>query len=173
MPLRLPAALYGGFLSLLLLGGLADAAWADPGTGQPVDGIQCQANEGALFHIHQHLSLYDHGRPVAVPAFIGIPPGAACIYWVHTHTPDGIIHIESPTYRDFSLGNFFDIWGEPLGPTVVGDVHVPKVQLRAYVNGRRYLGNPRSIALTLHADIVLEAGPPFFVPKPFTDWRGQ
>ncbi|HTV72483.1 MAG TPA: hypothetical protein VME66_02110 [Candidatus Acidoferrales bacterium] len=171
--MRLPAALCAGLFSLLLLGTLTTATWAEPAMGAPVDGIQCESTEGSLFHIHQHLSLYAHGRPLTVPAFIGIPPMGACLYWVHTHTPDGIIHIESPVYRDFSLGNFFDIWGTPLSPTVVGDVRVPKGQLRAYVNGRRYLGNPRSIALTVHADIVIEAGAPFFTPRPFTDWRGQ
>jgi hypothetical protein len=128
--------------------------------------------EGSLFHIHQHLELYAHGKPIRVPALIGIPGMGECYYWIHTHTPDGFIHVESPVYRDFYLGEFFDIWGEPLSPTNLAGVHVPKGQLRAYVNGSRFTGDPRSIQLTLHADIVIEAGPPYFVPKPFTNWGG-
>ncbi len=34
-----------------------------------------------------------------------------CFYWLHTHTEDGIIHIESPVQRTFTLGHFFAIWG--------------------------------------------------------------
>jgi hypothetical protein len=168
------------FVALLRAGVLASVlALVQTGTaqatalGQPVNGIKCETMEGSVFHIHQHLSLYAHGKPVTVPALIGIPPMGSCLYWVHTHTPDGIIHIESPVYRDFDLGDFFDIWGQPLSTTNVAGMHVPKGQVRAYVNGRRFMANPRSIPLTLHADIVLEAGPPFFTPKPFMAWAGQ
>ncbi|HEX9235017.1 MAG TPA: hypothetical protein VF972_01920 [Actinomycetota bacterium] len=30
---------------------------------------------------------------------------------IHTHDATGIIHIESPTPRTFTLGEFFDVWG--------------------------------------------------------------
>jgi len=123
-------------------------------------------------HIHQHLALYAYGKPIEVPALIGIPGMGACYYWIHTHTPDGFIHVESPIYRDFDLGEFFDIWGEPLTPTNLAGVHVRKGQIHAYVDGRRYSGDPRTIPLVLHADIVLEAGPPYFIPPPVTDWHG-
>ena len=76
--------------------------------------MSCDAQEGQRIHIHQHLVLLDHGKPVAIPASIGIPAGKRCIYWVHTHTPDGIIHIEAPLDRSFTLGDFFMIWGQPL-----------------------------------------------------------
>jgi len=37
-----------------------------------------------------------------------------CLYWLHTHVADGIIHIETPGERSFTLGEFFDIWNQPL-----------------------------------------------------------
>ena len=38
---------------------------------------------------------------------------------LHTHTNDGIIHVESNVKRDYTLGEFFDIWGIDLkGKTV-------------------------------------------------------
>ena len=43
--------------------------------------------------------------------------GGQCIYWLHTHAPDGIIHVESPTQRIYTLGNFFDEWRQPLTAT--------------------------------------------------------
>jgi hypothetical protein len=172
--LRFFAALLraGVLASVLTLVQTANAQ-AAAALGQPVNGIKCESMEGSVFHIHQHLSLYAHGKPLLVPALIGIPPMGTCLYWVHTHTPDGIIHIESPIYRDFYLADLFDIWGQPLSLTNVAGMHVPKGQLHAYVNGRRWTDNPRSIPLTMHADLVLEAGPPYFNPKPFTAWQGQ
>jgi hypothetical protein len=149
------------------------AARGEVPTGETIDGIRCDSSEGAVFHIHQHLTILDHGRPVEVAGDIGRPVLGQCFYWLHTHDTDGIIHVESPVYRSFTLGNFFDIWGQPLSQTVVGPAHIAKGQLRAYVDGSRYSGNPRAIGLTLHADIVLEAGPPYSIPKPFTNWQGN
>ena len=86
--------------------------------GQPVGGISCDAaGSGQRMHIHQHLVIFDHGHQVAIPGNIGQPAGKRCIYWVHTHTPDGIIHIEAPLNRSFTLGDFFAVWGEPLSRT--------------------------------------------------------
>ncbi len=148
-------------------------ARADMPTGQPIDGIHCDAMEGSVFHIHQHLTVLDHGKPITIPPDVGRPQLALCFYWIHTHTPDGIIHIESPAFRSFTLGNFFDIWGQPLTPTRVAAIVLKKGQLRAYVDGQPYTGDPRAIGMTLHADIVLEAGPPYVKPTPFTDWQGN
>jgi hypothetical protein len=30
---------------------------------------------------------------------------------LHTHDTSGIIHVESPTVRSFTLGEFVDLWG--------------------------------------------------------------
>lgn len=32
---------------------------------------------------------------------------------LHTHTPDGVIHVESPEKRDFTLADFFAVWKQP------------------------------------------------------------
>ena len=98
-------------LAVLICSGAARAAAP---AGQPIDGIRCDQMEGAVLHIHQHLAIRDHGKPVGVPDDVGRPLIAQCFYWIHTHTPDGIIHIESPNFKSFTLGNFFDVWGEPL-----------------------------------------------------------
>ncbi len=160
-------------IAALLLGALAGPSPAEPPTGQPVDGIHCDAMEGSVFHIHQHVALFDHGRPVTIPDDIGRPLVAGCFYWIHTHTPDGIVHIESPAFRTFVLGQFFDVWGQPLSATAVGPARIAKGQLRAFVDGLPFKGDPRTIELNQHADITLEAGPPYHKPVPFTDWQGQ
>jgi len=148
-------------------------AYADVPTGQTIDGIRCDRSEGAVFHIHQHLTILDRGTATAVPSDVGRPLLSQCLYWIHTHTPDGIIHVESPVMRTFTLGNFFDIWGQPLSSTAVGPLRLKKGALHAFLDGHPYSGDPRKIELTLHADFVLEAGPPYSVPAAFTDWQGN
>jgi hypothetical protein len=164
---------YLGALAAAALLAAAPAAWADAPTGAPVDGIHCDSMEGAVFHIHQHLAILNHGKPLGVPADIGIPVVGSCLYWLHTHTDDGIIHVESPVMRTFTLGQFFDIWGEPLTATNVAGAKAQKGQVRAYVNGMLYKDNPRSIELLEHSDIVLEVGPPYHTPAKFNTWNGN
>jgi hypothetical protein len=89
----------------------------------------------------------------------------SCFYWLHTHAADGIIHIESPIARTFTLGDFFDVWGQKLGREQVG----PSAgRVTALVNGRVYRANPRDIPLTAHAQIQLEVGRPLVAPVSIT-----
>ena len=148
------------------------AAAAEP-SGQTVSGIRCERDEGSAFHIHQHLAIFDHGRAVMVPSDVGRPLVGQCLYWIHTHTSDGIIHVEAPVVRTFTLGEFFDVWGEPLTRARVASAHAARGATRVYVNGAPYAGDPRKIELVQHADIVIEVGPPYAAPVPFTDWAGQ
>jgi hypothetical protein len=144
-------------------------------TGGTVDGISCQANEQTIFHIHAHLTIVVNGSPRQIPAGIGIPGARVqhtaqgafissgnCFYWLHTHAADGIIHIESPVQRTYTLGNFFDEWGQPLSPHQVGPAAGHVV---AIYDGKRYVGNPRDIPLNAHAQIQLEVGTPLVVPQ--------
>ncbi len=144
-------------------------------TGQPVDGISCQTTEQTVFHIHAHLTVFVNGSARQIPAAIGIPRAQAqataqgpyigsgsCFYWLHTHAADGIIHIESPVQRAYTLGNLFDEWGQPLGPGQVGPAAGHVVAL---YNGQVYQGNPRDIPLTAHAQIQLEVGTPLIAPE--------
>jgi hypothetical protein len=143
--------------------------------GQRVDGIGCQANDQVLFHIHAHLTIFVNGSPRQVPAGIGIPGARAqttpqgpfiasgnCFYWLHTHAADGIIHTESPVQRTYTLGGFFDEWGQPLGPGQAGPA---RGHVTAIYNGKLYQGNPRDIPLTRHAQIQLEVGTPLVAPE--------
>jgi hypothetical protein len=145
-------------------------------SGQQIDGITCQAGEQALFHIHAHLTLFIDGVPRRVPAGIGIAPPygveqtasgafiarATCFMWLHTHSADGIIHTESPIQRMYTLGDFFDLWGQPLGRQRVGPSHG---HVTALFDGRVFTGDPRQIPLLAHAQIQLEVGKPLLAPE--------
>jgi hypothetical protein len=137
----------------------------------PIDGIRCDREEGAVEHIHVNLQLFDRGRAVVVPAGIGIPQGSDCLYWLHTHSSDGFIHIESPVKRPFDLGEFFDIWGPDLSWTKAASLTAPRGRrLEIWVDGQPWHGNdPRTIALRDRETIVIQNGPPF-APPAHPDW---
>ncbi len=154
------------------------ASTATKATGKTVDGISCDTTEQLVYHIHAHLTVFVNGAARQVPAAIGIPGAQAentptgpfiangsCFYWLHTHAADGIIHIESPVHRTYTLGDFFDIWGQPLGPDQVGPARGP---VTALYNHQVYRGNPRDIPLEKHAQIQLEVGKPLVSPASIT-----
>jgi hypothetical protein len=147
--------------------------------GQSVDGIQCDSSEQVAYHVHAHLSVYVDGRLRPLPAGVGVvaplaqqtPNGAfygasRCYYWLHVHAQDGVIHIESPTARIYTLGQFFDIWRQPLSATQVGSA---EGTLTVFVNDHRYQGDPRAVALGSHVDIQIDIGAPA-VPPQSIDW---
>ncbi len=151
---------------------------ATKATGQQVDGIGCDTAEQTLFHIHAHLTVFVNGSARQVPAGIGIPGAqgrstptgtfigsGSCFYWLHTHAADGIIHIESPVQRTYTLGEFFNEWRQPLSAHQVGPA---AGKVTALYNGHVYLGNPADIPLTKHAQIQLEVGSPLVAPEKIT-----
>ena len=139
--------------------------------GETVSGISCDAMEGNRIHIHQHLTILDRGKDVPVPPDVGRPASGQCLYWVHTHTPDGVIHIESPANRTFTLGDFFAVWGQPISTTRAASAIAGKgTTLKAWVDGKPFAGDPATIPLKAHTDIVIEIGPPFPTPPNFTAW---
>jgi hypothetical protein len=152
------------------------ASNASAATGNTVDGIQCNAGEKLVYHVHTHLTIFVNGAPRQIPYGIGIVPprqiqhtasgpfvaGGSCFYWLHTHAADGIIHIESPSKRTYTLGNFFDIWHQPLGPNQVGPA---KGKVTAFYNGQVYKDNPRDIPLGSHIQVQLDVGKPLIAPE--------
>ncbi|MDX6336083.1 MAG: hypothetical protein QOG05_3423 [Streptosporangiaceae bacterium] len=154
------------------------ASTATVASGKTVDGISCTTTEQLVFHIHAHLTVFVNGAARQVPAGIGIPgaqgqntptgpyiSSGTCFYWLHTHANDGIVHIESPVQRTFTLGNLFDIWGQPLSKSQVGPARGP---VTALYNDKVYLGNPRDIPLEAHAQIQLQVGKPLVAPVSIT-----
>jgi hypothetical protein len=122
--------------------------------------------EGTVIHIHQHLDLYVDGRKVPVPAGVGIDPAVGYAP-LHTHDTSGIVHVESPTVRTYTLGEFFGVWGVRftrgcLGGYCAGGGR----QLRVYVNGQAYRGDPTTLALALHQELVVAYGTPAQLPSP-------
>ncbi|MEN0104684.1 MAG: hypothetical protein AAGC90_17305 [Curtobacterium sp.] len=123
-------------------------------------------------HIHTHVTITDGDEPVVIPADIGHSDRRHFAAEIHTHDTSGIVHVESPVRQDFTLGQFFDEWGVPLSAWGVGGLHG---DLTVWVDGRRYLGNPRSIELEDLGEVDLVVTTVGEVPRrpPAFDWPPQ
>lgn len=132
--------------------------------GAPVDGLRCTRPFGKRFGAH--LEVFAHRHVAAIPAGIGIASplvgaidasvlGGRCYYPATTTDPTGVIEVRRGAR--VTLGELFDVWGEPLGSRTVARFRAsPGSLVIAYVNGRRWSANPRAIRLIRHELVVLE-----------------
>ncbi|MBC5828916.1 MAG: hypothetical protein GIW98_01825 [Candidatus Eremiobacteraeota bacterium] len=148
----------------------------DAATTATIDGIPC-GSEIVNFHVHAHLSIIVNGNRVAVPDAIGIHnprpeqnnfvASGGCLYYLHTHDASGVIHMEAPGAMSFTLGQLFDIWGQPLSMTNVAG-KTGSVQVYTAANPGAYVpysGDIRALPIQRHEDILLEVGPAFVNPQ--------
>jgi len=118
----------------VVVAAVAVAAFARPGLGPP--GSPSNPNSvlsNEQMHMHPHLALFRDTTQATLPEDIGRNPAR----WVdhsldqyldpshgaqgsfsplHTHDTSGAIHVEASVTRAFTLGEFFAVWGQPLGP---------------------------------------------------------
>ena len=62
-----------------------------------------------LYHSHPTLSIVINGSTFTIPASVGIQ--GACNRPIHTHDTTGTLHVETDENRDYTLGDFFLVWG--------------------------------------------------------------
>ena len=150
---------------------------------QNAGGVPCDSLEHTQVHYHAALQIVYQGNVLPIPANVGIsgdPTAPTCFYWLHMHAESpGVIHIESPKGRTFTLGDFFKVWQtskgtpEPLDATHVSSfILTPDQTLVVYVDlgagagPQLYTGDPAAIVLKAHEVITLEIGPPTVNPPP-------
>ena len=134
-------------------------------------GVQLLPVEGNVLHIHQHLDIFVNGKHVTVPALVGIKRkgNSAEFAELHTHSTDGIIHLESPRAQAFSLGQFFGTWGLNLSKNCIGDLCSPG-EFKMYVNGKQIPADADPVKLVLqeHDEIAIVYGtPPADIPSSY------
>ncbi|HZO97993.1 MAG TPA: hypothetical protein VFB42_11520 [Gaiellaceae bacterium] len=110
-----------------------------------------------------HVELFARRLVLLLPAGIGMAPplersgaavtGARCFYPVRTADPTGVVEFD-PRARP-TLGDLFDVWGQPLSTRRLAGFRGP---VRVWVGGRRRHGDPRTVRLRRHAEIVVEVG---------------
>jgi hypothetical protein len=155
-------------------------------------GLTPETHEFLAFHVHAHLDVFVNGKPVTVPAAIGIethdpqvqrfedpsgisygginPPCATpCISPLHTHSSDGVLHTEAKKNEFNTLGEFFVEWNVPLSRKCIGGYCRPATDFSVYVDGEPYSGDPRAIKLEDQQEIAIVIGtPPPEIPSEFS-----
>ena len=131
----------------------------------PNGDLHCTPTAGERFGVH--LEIFARELDVVIPAGVGIAPplrrdgayvrGGRCSYPARTTEPTGQIEVEKGS--SLTLGDFFDIWGQPLSSSRVLTFRARSGRrVTAFVDGRRWRGSPRSIPLQRHKAIVVEVG---------------
>jgi len=124
-------------------------------------GLPALGAMGTRLHIHQHLDVYVHGRQVTVPAGIGIGSEGRKVFFspLHTHDSTGVVHVESPGVKTFTLGQFMAVWGVRFTPRCLGGYCARRAgRIRVFSDGRPVAGDPRRLPLTEHEEIVITYG---------------
>lgn len=80
---------------------------------------ECVTHGQLGMHIHPQLSILVNGGHLAIPANIGIT--ADCMRPVHTHDASSQLHVEWTSKRDFTLGDFFRVWGKTFNRNQIFD----------------------------------------------------
>jgi hypothetical protein len=124
-----------------------------------------------VLHLHVRLFIYVDGEPVIVPADVGYSQQTQVFSPLHTHDETGTLHVESadPNFEGV-LGQFMDVWGLYFTPTCLGDAcNDGDRQLRVYVNGQLYAGDPTLLPLNDQEAVVVTMGTEAQLPNPIPD----
>lgn len=116
---------------------------------------------GMAEHYHVHLDILVDGKAVPVPANVGVDPNSGAMSALHSHSNDGIVHVEAATKgQTFTLGQFFTQWDVSLSGNQIGSLAAGNGNsLTTFVNGKKITGNPATIRLAERQQITLVFGP--------------
>lgn len=108
--------------------------------GAPPTAPAAVDNQPMAMHVHPNLTIKIDGKSVMIPVNVGIEPelykdhtldtygmkmpdmsSMPVMAPTHTHDSSGIIHVESTVVRDYTLGEFFNVWGVAFTSTCIMD----------------------------------------------------
>lgn len=162
-------------------------AWPAPPAADVARAVQAAGlllgpAETLIHHVHAHLDVFIDGKHRTVPAGLGIvitdpavhhgtvdggpayggispPCDHPCISPLHTHDISGVLHTESATADDNTLGELFAEWDVKLTDTCIGTYCAPATPIRIYVDGQpKPLASAPDIALTNLREIAIVIG---------------
>lgn len=172
-------------IALILIVIVIGAAWIYvPGMFQNTANPACASfpfapigGQDLAEHYHALLLIYVNGQQINLPVNLGEGDSGPCTQPLHLHAADpanGIIHIESPQVKSYTLGDFFKVWAATpniAGPTPVvfnqNQIFSNSVgngyELRMYANGQQSTAY-NSLVLQSQMTIVIVYG------NSATDW---
>jgi len=116
-----------------------------------------------------HVELFAYNRVVIVPAGIGLMPplrragafvrGWRCAYPLRTLDPTGLVLLGPG--GPYTLGDLFDLWGQPLNRTAVAGFQAPPHgSVSVFLDGQPWKGDPGRAPLARHSQATIEVGAP-------------
>jgi hypothetical protein len=115
------------------------------------------------YHAHVLLSVYRDAKKVTVPENMGFGADGSHSS-LHTHTPDGVIHMEADDPYPYELGHVFTTWGVAFGADRLGgDVASGSKKVHVYVNGQP--APPGPVVLKDKDNVVVAYGEDGSFPK--------
>lgn len=161
-------------------------AWQAPPPDEVADlaeaaGLALETKERLAYHVHAHLDVFIDGKHRTVPAGIGIviddpdvrtfdeggelayggieECATPCISPLHTHDVTGVLHTESATTEENTLGQLFSEWDVRLDEECVGTYCTDDTPIRVFVDGAEVsLAEAADIALSNHREIAITIG---------------
>ncbi|HTX09930.1 MAG TPA: hypothetical protein VME22_15020 [Solirubrobacteraceae bacterium] len=138
-----------------------------PVRGRPIG--DCTRSLGPRAGVH--VEVFGANRVVLIPAGVGVRgprsfsagriASASCYGDLVTLDPTGLVLIRPGA--QLTLADLFRSWGQPLSAHQVASFTTgPGSAVRVFIDGRPRPGQPASVPLDRHAEIVLEVGP--YVP---------
>lgn len=98
--------------------------------------LLCTTDMATEYHIHSELQIIINGVETPIPANLGIQP--SCMTSIHTHEGGGVIHVESPVAKDFTLGDFFTVWKKDFSKNKILDSAITATtEIVVTVNGQK------------------------------------
>ena len=185
------ALLVVGIIAFIVVKIVTSAPLPPYQTGATIDNIPCDQGEHLQVHYHVQLQMYVNGAQQTFPSDAGRQSNTGCYYWLHTHAGDGLVHVEVPADGTFTVGQFFDIWGQPLSTTQLLNTKVDSThKMTIYVfsptadqltnkdtnnpftvsppsNLQPYTGDPRKIQLKPNEVVYIEIGT-VVAPTPYS-----
>lgn len=147
--------------------GAAGAVLYQPPQAAAISGVECNRMEQLNYHVHSHLDVFVDGQERQVSGDIGRVSSPSCLYLLHTHGSDGLIHIEAPQTREFTLGQLLDVWEQTRDSAGLFD-SVAGMNATAYIDGEQFEGNYRDAKLDSLRQIALVYGePPADIPADY------
>jgi hypothetical protein len=134
------------------------------GQGQPIGTHQCLASQPVTYHVHTHLSIFLNGQQLAIPEHVGFVTGSSpandCHYPLHTHDASGLVHVHGTAPALFTLGQFFQTWGQSLTGTDLAGLTGMPVRVFVTDNGvaTENTGDWTQIELSSHRHITIQVG---------------
>ena len=129
----------GVLVILVLGGGILSSTKISPQSSPGEEGLnvvrECITHGELGMHIHPQLKISINGKEQEIPANIGVV-SSVCLRPVHTHDASGKLHTEWEAVRDFTLGEFFKVWGKTFNTYQIFDQKVDETHtLIVTVNG--------------------------------------